>query len=228
MIRTVRHLVSVEEVELMSDDRSRSITCARRRAPRRPRPASVVARAARGQDRRSRHQGHQGPQERVPPASRAARCRCTCGCRSSRASATGSGSSTRSSTSATSARLFPDGGEIGPEELVAAGAVRRKKLVKVLGDGELSVVTLTVSAHRVLRQRRARRSRPRAAPSTSCNAPARRGTRAACGVYASAPPVRARAAVTVDVRHGPSSARHRSHRAVHRRISECSAHSGRL
>jgi large subunit ribosomal protein L15 len=43
-------------------------------------------------------------------------------------------------------RLFPDGGEIGPAEIAAAGAVRRNKLVKVLGEGELSV-SLTVSAH---------------------------------------------------------------------------------
>ena len=45
------------------------------------------------------------------------------------------------------ARLFPDGGEVGPAELAAAGAVRPKKLVKVLGDGNLRGVTLTVSAH---------------------------------------------------------------------------------
>ncbi len=44
-------------------------------------------------------------------------------------------------------RLFPDGGQIGPAELVAAGAVRKNSLVKVLGDGDISVA-LTVSAHR--------------------------------------------------------------------------------
>src|SRR5580765_5878272 len=44
-------------------------------------------------------------------------------------------------------RLFPDGGEIGPAEIAAAGAVRRNKPVKVLGEGELSVA-LTVSAHK--------------------------------------------------------------------------------
>ena len=37
------------------------------------------------------------------------------------------------------AKLFPQGGTIGVEELVAAGAVRKNQLVKVLGDGELSV-----------------------------------------------------------------------------------------
>ncbi|GAC47315.1 50S ribosomal protein L15 [Gordonia aichiensis] len=37
------------------------------------------------------------------------------------------------------AKLFPQGGTIGVDELVAAGAVRKNQLVKVLGDGELSV-----------------------------------------------------------------------------------------
>ncbi len=45
------------------------------------------------------------------------------------------------------ATLFPAGGEVGPDELVAAGAVRRNQLVKVLGNGELDGVALTVSAH---------------------------------------------------------------------------------
>jgi large subunit ribosomal protein L15 len=45
------------------------------------------------------------------------------------------------------ARLFPEGGTVGLEELVSAGAVRPRKLVKVLGEGELEGVTLTVSAH---------------------------------------------------------------------------------
>ena len=43
--------------------------------------------------------------------------------------------------------LFPDGGTVGPEELAEAGAVRRNKPVKVLGNGDLAGVTLTVSAH---------------------------------------------------------------------------------
>ena len=34
-------------------------------------------------------------------------------------------------------RLFPDGGEVGPDELAAAGAVRRNQPVKVLGNGDL-------------------------------------------------------------------------------------------
>ncbi|MFT4201623.1 50S ribosomal protein L15 [Gordonia sp. (in: high G+C Gram-positive bacteria)] len=37
------------------------------------------------------------------------------------------------------AELFPKGGKVGVEELVAKGAVRKNQLVKVLGDGELSV-----------------------------------------------------------------------------------------
>jgi large subunit ribosomal protein L15 len=45
------------------------------------------------------------------------------------------------------AELFPDGGEIGPDELVDAGAVRKGHLVKVLGDGDLGGVRLQVTAH---------------------------------------------------------------------------------
>lgn len=36
-------------------------------------------------------------------------------------------------------RLFPQGGTVGVDELVSAGAVRKNTLVKVLGDGKLSV-----------------------------------------------------------------------------------------
>jgi large subunit ribosomal protein L15 len=46
------------------------------------------------------------------------------------------------------AELFPAGSEVTPETLVAGGAVRKGELVKVLGDGELSVA-LRVSAHKV-------------------------------------------------------------------------------
>jgi large subunit ribosomal protein L15 len=43
-------------------------------------------------------------------------------------------------------RLFPQGGAIGVDELVAKGAVRKNSLVKVLGDGELTVkVELTAN-----------------------------------------------------------------------------------
>jgi large subunit ribosomal protein L15 len=45
------------------------------------------------------------------------------------------------------AELFPNGGEVGPAELVDAGAVRKGQLVKVLGAGELDGVSLTISAH---------------------------------------------------------------------------------
>jgi large subunit ribosomal protein L15 len=44
------------------------------------------------------------------------------------------------------AKRFPDGGTIGVEDLVAKGLVRDNNLVKVLGDGELSVA-LQVTAH---------------------------------------------------------------------------------
>jgi large subunit ribosomal protein L15 len=42
--------------------------------------------------------------------------------------------------------LYPDGGEVTPESLVANGAVRDNAPVKVLGGGEVSVA-LQVSAH---------------------------------------------------------------------------------
>jgi large subunit ribosomal protein L15 len=45
------------------------------------------------------------------------------------------------------AELFPEGGEVGPDELVEAGVVRGWRLVKVLGDGDLSGIKLNVSAH---------------------------------------------------------------------------------
>ena len=44
------------------------------------------------------------------------------------------------------AELFPQGGAVGVDELVAAGAVRPRQLVKVLGGGDLSVV-LQLTAH---------------------------------------------------------------------------------
>ncbi len=45
------------------------------------------------------------------------------------------------------ASLFPQGGTVGPDELVEIGAVRRNQPVKVLGNGDLDGVKLTVSAH---------------------------------------------------------------------------------
>jgi large subunit ribosomal protein L15 len=44
------------------------------------------------------------------------------------------------------AGLFPDGGEVDPDVLVARGAVRKGELVKVLGSGEIGVA-LQVHAH---------------------------------------------------------------------------------
>ena len=46
------------------------------------------------------------------------------------------------------AALFPEGGAIGVDELVAAGAVRKNELVKVLGNGDLNVA-LQISAHKI-------------------------------------------------------------------------------
>ena len=44
------------------------------------------------------------------------------------------------------AELFPEGGQVGVQELVDAGAVRKGEPVKVLGNGELSV-KVDVTAH---------------------------------------------------------------------------------
>lgn len=43
-------------------------------------------------------------------------------------------------------QLFPDGGTVGVADLVAAGAVRGRSRVKILGSGDLSIA-LQVSAH---------------------------------------------------------------------------------
>ena len=44
------------------------------------------------------------------------------------------------------AELFPEGGDVTPENLVALGAARKGELIKVLGIGELGVA-LRVTAH---------------------------------------------------------------------------------
>ncbi|MFC0439345.1 50S ribosomal protein L15 [Kutzneria buriramensis] len=46
------------------------------------------------------------------------------------------------------ARLFPQGGAVDVAALVAAGAVRKNELVKVLGDGDIAGVKLEVTAHK--------------------------------------------------------------------------------
>ena len=43
--------------------------------------------------------------------------------------------------------LFPEGGDVTVEQLVARGAIRKGQPVKVLGDGDLSVA-VSVSAHK--------------------------------------------------------------------------------
>lgn len=44
------------------------------------------------------------------------------------------------------ARLFPAGGTVSPDDLIAAGAVRKGAAVKVLGDGDLNGVAVHVTA----------------------------------------------------------------------------------
>ena len=48
---------------------------------------------------------------------------------------------------ATIGELFPDGGDVTVEQLVARGAVRKGQPVKVLGTGDLSVA-VSVTAHK--------------------------------------------------------------------------------
>ena len=43
--------------------------------------------------------------------------------------------------------LFPNGGEVGPAELVDAGAVRKGQPVKVLGTGDVAGVKFQLKAH---------------------------------------------------------------------------------
>jgi large subunit ribosomal protein L15 len=45
------------------------------------------------------------------------------------------------------AELFPNGGQIGPDDLLEAGAVRKGSLVKVLGTGDLGGVKLDITAN---------------------------------------------------------------------------------
>jgi large subunit ribosomal protein L15 len=45
------------------------------------------------------------------------------------------------------AELFPQGGDVTPQALIEAGAVRAGAPVKVLGTGDLGAVTLQVTAH---------------------------------------------------------------------------------
>ena len=45
------------------------------------------------------------------------------------------------------AELFPEGGTVGVDQLVDAGAVRKGEQVKVLGNGDLGAVKLDVTAH---------------------------------------------------------------------------------
>ena len=46
------------------------------------------------------------------------------------------------------AELFPAGGSVGVDDLVAAGAVRDGELVKILGNGDLGGVKLDISANK--------------------------------------------------------------------------------
>ena len=69
------------------------------------------------------------------------------------------------------AALYPDGGDVTPEDLAARGAVRRGELVKILGTGEaVSGLRVTAHAFSASRPRRSRRlavRRPRCRTGTA-------------------------------------------------------------
>lgn len=75
-----------------------------------------------------------------------ARCPCTCVCRSSRLQERIPHRVPVVNVSDI-ARVFPEGGQIGVDELVANGLVRKNQLVKVLGEGEITVA-VQVSANK--------------------------------------------------------------------------------
>ena len=109
------------------------------------------------------------------------------------------------------ARLFPDGGEIGPRELVEAGAVRRNQLVKVLGEGELGGRGADRHRAQVLRQRPGEDHRPPAGTAEPALTPQSRDER------------RPGPATTA----GPAAVPGTTTRHYQEGISECSARSGR-
>ena len=73
------------------------------------------------------------------------------------------------------AELFPDGGEVTVEDLVAKGAVRKGQLVKVLGSGEAGV-KLQVTRARLLGQRQGQDRRCRRLRHRALSQPARAST----------------------------------------------------
>ena len=80
-----------------------------------------------------------------------ARCRCTCGCRS----CAGFKNPFRTEYQVVNldrlAALYPEGGEVTVDDLVAKGAVRDGQPVKVLGTGEIT--SRSTCGQRVLRLR---------------------------------------------------------------------------
>ena len=74
--------------------------------------------------------------------------------------------------------LFPEGGAVSVDDLVAKGAVRKSQPVKVLGQGDIAVACqVSVQAFSGVGQ--GRRSRPPAAPRRWCDAPCEARTAAA-------------------------------------------------
>ena len=104
--------------------------------------------------------------------------------------------------------LFPEGGTVGVEELVAAGAVRAGQPVKILGSGDITVA-VQVTATRSRPRPRRRSPRPVAAPPSSdwssypCSAFSR--SRLSVGAAASKPERTRAGTETSGGRHGRGS-----------------------
>ena len=104
-------------------------------------------RGVQGQDRRSWHQGHEGQEQGSRSASRVARFRFSGACPKFKGFSNALFKTTYQVVNLDRlGELFPEGGDVTVETLVAKGAVRKNQLVKVLGTGDISVA-LNVQAH---------------------------------------------------------------------------------
>ena len=81
-----------------------------------------------------------------PRTSRAARCRCTCGCPKLRGFKNPFRVEYQVVNLSKLSELFPEGGAVGVDDLVAEGAVRGGQPVKILGNGDITVA-VQVSAN---------------------------------------------------------------------------------
>ena len=117
-----------------------------RPAPGAKTPKTRVGRGG-GSKGKTAGRGTKGAKARgqVPLGSRAVRRRCTCACPSCAASQPVRVEYQVVNLDKLSA-LYPDGGDVTVDDLVARGAVRKGQPVKVLGTGDIAVA-VTVAVH---------------------------------------------------------------------------------